>query len=735
MDTKTFMKQASLGAIASTMLWSVPAFAQDEQPVQDEAGAQSTEEEIIVTAQQAQKQVESGGNVGVLGELDALSTPFNLTSYTAQLILDQQSETLGDVLENDPAVRTTYGSGNQAELFVIRGFVVNGDDVSIDGLFGIAPRQLVSPELYGSVQVLNGASAFLFGAAPGGSIGGAINLIPKRAEKSLYRITGSYISDSILGGNLDVGTRFGSDNQWGARLTGVYRKGESSIENEDREVRAAGLSLDFSNDGGRIYIDSGYEYQRADWSRPIIRLAPGIDVPKPPEADYNYGQPWTYTELRDIYSIGRVEVDLSDEIMIYAAAGFRDGAEEGEYSTLTITNAATGAGTGSRLFVPREDNNESAQGGIRGRFDTGSISHRFNAGASITFTENRNSFTFGSFAPPYRASATAFFTNLYDTPIVPMPTNSTLPSAGGSLTDLPRVSTSELTSFYVSDTIGALDDRIQLTLGARRQNMLIDAYNRGTKRRTTRYDESATTPVIGLIFKPNERMSFYANRIEGLSQGPTAPLNANTTNAGEVFPPFTSVQYEAGAKLALRGLTGTLAVYRTKQPSAFNQPVPGSPNQVTFVVEGEQRNRGVELTLNGEPTEWLRFIGGVSLNDAKLTKTLNGINDGNKAIGVPNYQVNLGVEVVPSFFDNATLTARVVSTGRQYLDQANNQRVPAWTRFDAGIRYVAVFGDHPVTFRLSAENLLNNSYWYSAFGGYLLQGTPRTIKSSITFEY
>ncbi|MDB5675790.1 MAG: hypothetical protein JWM65_2772 [Sphingomonas bacterium] len=53
----------------------------------------------------------SDGNVGVLGAQDALSTPFNITTYTAQLILDQQSETIGEVLENDPAVRTTFGSG------------------------------------------------------------------------------------------------------------------------------------------------------------------------------------------------------------------------------------------------------------------------------------------------------------------------------------------------------------------------------------------------------------------------------------------------------------------------------------------------------------------------------------------------------------------------------------------------------------------------------------------------
>jgi iron complex outermembrane receptor protein len=724
-----FRKEISLFALVVATTWSAPLLAQDS------ADSATDNTEIIVTAQQARKQVESGGSLGVLGNKDALSTPFNLSSYTAQLILDQQSETIGDVLENDPAVRTTYGSGNQSELFVVRGFALAGDDVSIDGLYGITPRQLVSPELYDSVQVLNGASAFLFGAAPGGSIGGAVNLIPKRATRTLFRATASYIGDSIFGGNFDVGTRLGEDKAFGVRLVGVYRQGDSSIDNEQRKVRAGGLDLDFSRGRGRLYVDLGYEFQRADWSRPIVRMTPGIAIPKPPRPAHNYGQPWAYTRLRDIYGLAKAELDLAEDWMIYAAAGFRDGREDGDYSTVTVTNASTGAGTGSRLFVPRADSNQSGMVGIRGKLDTGPITHELNAGGSGVFMENRNSFTFGSFPAPYRASATTFFTNLYDTPIVPKPTDSTLPSAGGDLKHLPVLAKSDLQSLYISDTLNAMDGKVQLTLGARLQNMIIDGYNRGTGLRTTHYVEDATTPVIGLIVRPTDNFSLYANRIEGLQQGPTAPINANTTNAGEVFAPFKSTQYEAGAKIAIRGLTGTLAIFQTKQPSAFNKPVPGSATLVTFVVEGEQRNRGLELTLNGEPTKWLRVIGGLSVNDAKITKSLNGVNDGHDAIGVPDYQVNLGIEVVPSFLNHATLTARVVRTGKQYLDLANTQVVPAWTRLDAGIRYVAVMDDHPVTFRVSAENLTNNAYWYSGFGGYLYQGTPRTIKASVTFEY
>ena len=695
--------------------------------------------EIIVTAQQRQKQVVSDGVVGILGAKSALETPFNITSYTAQLVLDQQSETIGDVLENDPSVRTTYGSGNQSELFVIRGFPLSGDDVAIDGLYGITPRQLVSPELYSSIQVLNGASAFLFGAAPGGSgIGGGINLIPKRAEKTLVRATASYSADSLFGGNIDVGTRFGSEDMFGIRVNAVYRDGDTAVDHDQRSVRVVGASFDARHGAGRFFLDFGYEDQRASWTRPTVRLATGIPVPDAPAANSNYGQPWTFTKLRDLYALTRIELDIAKDVMLYVAAGFRDGKENGDYSTLTVTNAATGAATGGRLLVPREDNNESGQVGIRGKAHFLGTSHELNAGASANFTENRNAFSFGTFpvGVGVPTARTSFFSNLYDTPIVAAPVNSTLPAAGGDLADPPRVTSRELRSLFASDTIGIADDRILVTVGARRQNLIVDAYNRGSHARSQHYSEAVTTPVVGVIVRATETLSFYGNRIEGLSQGPVAPITANTLNPGEVFAPFRSVQYEVGAKVGIHGLTGTLALYTTKQPSSFSAPTPtaGNPNALTFVVDGKQRNRGIEVSLNGEPTDWIRLIGGFTVNDAKLTRTLGGLNDGKKAVGVPDYQVNLGVEVVPPFLPDATLTGRIVRTGDQYVDVANTQELPSWTRFDLGIRYVVVADRHPVTLRLSAENIDNRRYWTSAFGGYLLQGQARTIKASATFE-
>jgi iron complex outermembrane receptor protein len=722
----SFLHYAS--TLAVTSLMAGPLCAQ-EKPA-------DTETDIVVTAQQERAQVTSEGSLGALGERSALETPFNVRNYTAQLILDQQAETLGEVLENDSSVRTTQGFGNQAELFVIRGFPLSGDDVALDGLYGITPRQLVSPELYDRVQVLNGSSAFLFGAAPGGSgLGGGINLIPKRAERRLLRATASYAGDSVFGGNIDVGTRFGANEAFGVRVNGVYRDGDTPIDDERRSVRVVGADLDFRSGPGRFFLDFGYEDQRAYQPRPQVRLAStALAIPRVPGADANYAQPWAFTKLRDIYALARAEVDVAPDWTLYLAAGMRDGREDGDYATPTVTNSTTGAATQARLFVPREDNNESGQLGARGKFVIAGSTHAISIGSTLVLAENRNSFASGGYRTATGTSTTTN-TKIYAPVAVPRPIN--LPGTGGDLSNPPRASRTEFGSLFASDTIGLFEDRLLVTGGIRRQNMTVEAFNRTTFAQTSRYDRSATTPVFGIVVRPTGSVSLYGNRIEGLVQGPTAPVNGTITNPGEVFAPYRTTQYEVGAKWEVRRLTATLALYRTTQPNGYSiaTPTTASPAATTFVVDGRQRNQGIELGFNGEPVEWLRVIGGGAINDATLRRTAGGLTDGNHAIGVPDYQINLGLEVIPPFLRAATLTGRVVHTGRQYLDTTNQQRLDDWTRFDLGVRYILVADDHPVTLRVGAENVANRRYWTSAFGGYLLQGQPRTVKASITVEY
>ena len=686
--------------------------------------ASTSDEQIIVRAKRRnQMEVISGGQLGALGTKKGLDVPFNIRSYTSALILNQQSQTLGQVLENDPSVRTTYGYGNFSEQFVIRGFPVYGDDVSINGLYGIVPRQLVSPQLYDQVQVLNGASAFLNGAAPGGSsIGGNINLMFKHAGQTpLTRITGDYESAGMGGGNIDTSRRFGADEQFGIRINVAGKSGQTAIDMERRHSVAVGGGFDWhSRDNAtRITLDMDYENQGVEQGRPGVLLASGLtSVPRAPSASSNYGQPWTYTELNYIFGMLNVEHDFSKHLTAYAAFGGLGGNEKGNYSSLTITNPVTGAGKNGSMYVPYVQTNESTRAGIRAHFDTGPLKHEINAGGSGLWSEKDTA---------YAMSLTSLTSNLYHPTFYQQSAPQTY--VGGDVSNPKKNGMTRLYSLFFSDTVSAFEGRVALTAGFRYQSIMANDYGYG--KTFTHYSQDAFTPVVGLVVHPTRQTSIYFNRIEGLAQGPQA--SGNVVNTGQMFPPYRSVQYEVGAKYDIGRFSTSLAFYQISQPNAYTAPY-GNGGQSIFTVDGEQRNRGIELAVNGEIIKGLRFNGGTALIAADQKKTTNGTYDGKRAIGVPGYTINGNIEYDLPFLKGGTLTGQVMRTGHQWANNANTLRVPGWTRFDLGARYTFLVTHKAMTVRFGVENLADTRYWTSAFGGYLLQGMPRTFKFSITAD-
>lgn len=712
------------------VLPALPVAAQDQED----------DREIIVTAQRAnQSGVEQQGSVGLLGDKDAADVPFSIRSYNEALILNQQPQTLGQVLENDPTIRSTTGFGIAGELFVIRGFALAGDDIGYDGLYGIMPRQLAAPELYQSVQVLNGATAFLNGAAPGGTgIGGSVNLIPKRAgADDLNRVTAGYTGPEHIGGSFDVARRFGSGGEWGIRVNGTARAGDAAIDDEFRSTYVLGAAIDYNSGPLRASFDIAYQRVKVSHFRPKLRVNTLAVIPEAPDASTNFGQPWQFTTLRDIFGQARVEYDIASDVMVYAAFGARDGAEEGVYSTPTLVNAATGEITVSSSFIPRTDNNEAATAGVRARFATGGITHELNAGGSINWLVNRNAFEF------YALSAER--NNLY-APVAVTP-STTVTFRGGDLDDPFPIGRTRLTSGFLSDTIGLMDDRILLTAGLRLQAINVKSYSNVTGALASEYDADKVTPVIGVVVKPVEGLSLYANRIEGLVQGAVAPASgANPSggaalpvvNAGDVLPPFVSEQYEIGGKLTLGGIDMSLALFQIDRANAILQFAPGRTDALEFGPFGIQRNRGVEFTLAGELTNGLRLIAGGSINDAKLRRTQNGVNEGNQAVGVPEYLLNANLEWDVPFVPALTVTGRVVHTGEQAANITNTLFLEDWTRFDLGLRYVAVVAGKPLTFRVNLDNVADADYWASAFDSFrpdLQLGAPRTFKASLTYDF
>lgn len=663
-------------------------------------------------------QVAKVAQVGIFGNQALKDLPFSVTSYTAKTIADQQAQTVGDVLLNDASVRQSSGFGNFSQVFMIRGLPLVSDDISYNGLYGILPRQIVATEALERVDLFKGPNAFVNGVTPSGSgIGGGVNLQPKRAQDVPTRsITLEHSSDGQVGGHLDLGQRFGEDNRFGARVNLMQREGDTAVDDEDRRSSLISLGLDYHGDRLRLSADLGYQKQVINQGRSVIYVDSALSkAPKVPHANASYAQSWSYSQLEDTFGMARAEYDLSDNWTAYVSGGAKHTRENGVYSSLTVTNL-NGNAKGGMLYSPHDEDNKSLMAGLNGHFNTGPVSHQLNFGLAGIWGQQRSAFeTIGA--------ASRYDSNLYDVTDKPRPRPTSFAS---DISDPRIVGKNTLRSAAVSDTLGLLDDRVLLTLGVRKQTMNVDGWNTASGARTSSYDESITTPVYGLVIKPWEHVSFYANRIEGLAKGPTPPTTA--INRDETFAPVRSKQIEAGVRLDMDSYGASLGVYRIEQPSSYTQ---GG----IFRVDGQQENKGVELNLYGEPLDGLRLLSGATLMKTEIEGSTNGVNDGNRAVGVPRFQFNLGADWDVPGIEGAAVSARMLRTGGQYLNAANTQSIPAWNRFDLGSRYAFKLDDKEITLRANLENVANKAYWASAYGGYLTQGTPRTFKVSATLDF
>ncbi|WP_424630658.1 TonB-dependent siderophore receptor [Bradyrhizobium sp. SYSU BS000235] len=656
-------------------------------------------------------QVASGAGLGILGNRGVMDAPFNVTSYTAKTIKDQQARTVADIVQNDPSVRNTWADGGYSNQFFIRGFPLGASEIAIGGLYGIVPYQLAGTAFVERVEILKGPGAFLNGMAPLGGVGGTINLVPKRAPNDpLTSLALGYISNSQFGTALDVARRFGDNKEWGVRANGAYTNGDTPVQNQTSELGQASLAVDYAGERFRFSADLNYQKIHSDDPTRPVYFNTGFPIPSAPKNTSSLGQPWYFADGQDTFGMVKAEVDVTDDVTVFASAGGRHNNFLGVYSFLTITDAL-GNASGRQYVQPTYADAMTAQGGVRAKLTTGAVRHEFTLSATGLTSE------MGVLAP-----STTFSTNIYNNPVLPEPNLSSF------ATTAPKTNQTDLASYSLSDSMYMFDDRVQLTVGGRYQKVNIANYAAATGALSSLYDEGAVTPFVGAVVKPWQNVSLYANYIEGLTSGGIAPVTA--TNAGTALPPAKSKQIESGVKVDFGRFTTTVGVFEITQPLAITQ-------NGTYMLGGEQRNRGVDVNVFGEVQPGLRMLGGVTFMEGTQTKTLNGATNGKEAVGVPDVQVNLGAEWDTPFIPNFTLTGRVIYTAAQVANAANTQTIPEWTRVDLGARYVYYRENgKPVTLRASVENVFDESYWSAVSANYgLARGAPRTYLLSATFDF
>lgn len=220
-------------------------------------------------------QVARRSSQGLLGSKDFMETPFSMTTYTSEVVKNQQARTLGDLIASDPSVRATNPAGGRYEQFTIRGFSLFNSDVAYNGLYGVLPTYTIDMEMADRVDILKGPTQLINGISPRGSVGGGINVVPKRAtDKPITELTGSYASDSQVGGAVDIGRRFGEDNKFGVRLNAVKQSGDTKWDHQSVDREMAVLGLDFRGERLRLSTDIGHTERDTDAPRSGCRSVP-----------------------------------------------------------------------------------------------------------------------------------------------------------------------------------------------------------------------------------------------------------------------------------------------------------------------------------------------------------------------------------------------------------------------------------------------------------------------------
>ena len=654
--------------------------------------------------------------LGALGNKSVIDTPFSVTTYTAKTISDNQAATVSEVLKNDPSIRETTNSGHLNENIQIRGFSVGFEDYNMNGLYGMAPTGRIPTDIIDSVTVLKGPNALVAGMAPAGSVGGVVMAQTKRANQDLTRVSASYEDDGYYKSGFDVARRLGNNKEFGVRVGGSYGQGEHIIDGMDDTNSTGVVALDYTTDKLKLNFDAYAVRDKRDNGSPVmVSMGTIKQVIAAPSGDSNFF-PNIHGEQSSQYLGASGEYKFSPDLKVFGGAGYTEKEFSGHIhgTRMIVQNATTGAASSQYYRVGYQEHAVAANLGLEGKFDTGAIQHTLGLRADYL---TRNYWQHSA------ATSNAFDTNLYD-PIVDaseqMPT---------SYPTIVPYADNRYVSYTLTDQMSMLDDKLQVILGARYQD--IDTKNLYKK---TKYSSDKISPSLGLVVKPfGEDLSFYASYVEGLSEGVTVSdmTYPTATNKGETLAPYQTKQYELGTKYQVGSWLNTLALYQIEKPEVYQDTVTKAVKD-----DAETRSRGIEFSTAGQLTEDLSLMANLAYIDAEYVKSGTASQVGNTVIGTPDFTAGLGLDYKIPVVDGMSVNARASYVSEQYLNTDNSLELPDYTILDLGAKYATKIGGVNTTFRANVNNLTDEKYWSGVFGSnYAILGAGRTYKLGVTFDF
>lgn len=644
--------------------------------------------------------------LGPLGKKKWLDTPYSVNVITSDLIRNQQASSLTDLMKYLPSTQMEARGGMDVGRPQSRG--MRGDVVAnnhLDGL-NIVSTTAFPMEMLERVEVINSLTGALYGPA---SPAGNFNYVLKRPTKEfLNNVTVGYRSNDAYTWHADLGGQLGDNGVVGYRINLLSEDGKSFVRHSDLDRKLASIALDFKLTADTVLELNASHYKFDKYGFPgSFSYSISQKLPNAPDASRaGYGQPFTGMSLETNTYSARVRHAFSEDWSLTASVG----RQIADRYLATATNALQGnngaysttvrTGVAGRFIV------ESNQASLNGKVVTGNIQHDLvfsTTGYNWEVYSARNNVNYNLGSASFTDPQIYAYRDFIDSG----------PRYFGSRT--------KVQAYTIGDTI-TFNPQWALMLVASHSDMQASSYNlAGT--RNGGHDKDGKSGTAALTFKPLPNLSTYIAYADTLQVGD--PATNTAANANAVLSPFRSKQFELGAKYNLGNINAGAALFQIERPFAFT----GADN--VYKVQGEQRNRGLELTLNGELNSRWAIFSGVTLINAKLESTANASTEGKLMVGVPKVQASVLAEYRVLEVPGLTLTGTLRHTGERAINTVNTAYVDAYNVLDLGLRYVNNIKGKATTWRLAVNNVTNERYWVSVFPGSIEGGLPATNNEGV----
>lgn len=662
-----------------------------------------------------------------------LETPQAVSVVTRDQMEEQGANTVAEALRYTPGVHPDpNGYDVRYDWLYIRGFNSYGT-MWLDGL--VIPGDplnystpTINPYSLERVEVIKGPASVLYGrTVPGG----LVNQVSKRPQTTPHREVS--IGTSSFGGvqsSFDFTGPVTEGSDWSYRLLGQARNMHTQIDHErDRQLMIA-PSITWSPSAETSLTLYGY-YQHDDpIFSPRFYPAYGTLLPNPAAQiprDVFLGDPDWGGFRRDYYHLGyEFEHALNETWKI--RQNLRYGRSD-QHMDLVLVNPAfayTGAPSANldRVTAISDDwtSTFAVDNQLEAQFDTGDFAHTMLFG--LDYVHGKSSTNFGNTGFGTVVPGIDFLDPVYglDFPVAPI-------TASG-------LQTQDQVGLYVQDQIrygGWLG-----TFGLRYDWSNIDNKNRLTES-TVSTDDKALTWRAGLTYLFDNGFAPYASYSTSF-----LPL-MGTDAAGQPFEAQTADQFEVGVKYEPAGGRGMVSVslFNLIHENALTPVGPNPARPVSYLQDGRQRVRGVEIEGKYEVTPEFDLMAAYAYSDSEVLRSTNAIAIGREVLRLPEHQASIWGAYRPAAIDGLTLTAGVrymssYQTDVTYLDQL---RIPARTLVDIGASYD--FGALKQEFggtklQLNVTNLFDEKYvshCLNLTGGSCNYGAGRAITASLKYTW